>query len=168
VGAPGSPDPSGGVGAAPATAVMRCAKCKAASVERLPPNQFSRNPGYVCSACGAKMRPPGSITGYVFATILGAFVALFGLFAAAAGITAEAAANYRGRVLVGAVTMVGLGAVVAGWAGRQLLLPVPLDAPARPSRLLFAIAVLLSVIVVGLLIIGGCLFGFMHYLHEMM
>jgi hypothetical protein len=160
-------EPVAAVAAVPLTSAMRCPKCHAATVQRLPPNRFSRHPGYICATCSTTMRPPGSGGLYVFVIILGAAVVLFGLFAGVIGVAAEGAAGIRGRVLVGAVFMAGLGAVVAGWAVRQMILPVPLDAPARPSRLLLAVGILLLVSVLGLLAFGGCLFGIMYYIHEM-
>ena len=36
---------------APADA-MRCAKCESARIEALPPNRFSRHPGFLCKKCG--------------------------------------------------------------------------------------------------------------------
>src|SRR5262245_30169049 len=89
---------------------LRCALCESPNVEELPPNQFSRRPGYVCRACGAAMRPPGSVGGYVFAVLLGGFVVLLGI---GLGVVALGAERGRGRMLFGAASLVGLGAAVA-------------------------------------------------------
>jgi hypothetical protein len=162
------PQTSGAVVVTPTTWTMRCAKCKVAALRQLPANPFSRNPGFVCTACGARMRPAGSSVLYIFAVVLGACVVLMGLVAVVAALTADAAQQFVGRALAGAVVMVLLGGTVAGWAGWQLFLPVPLDAPKRPSRVLFSLAVIGGVAFVALLVIGGCLFGVFYYIHEMM
>src|SRR5262245_8285228 len=72
------------VAAAPPASPMRCASCKAAAVEALPPNAFSRHPGYVCTECGALMRPPGSFGINVAIIALGVFILLlFGVMVVA-------------------------------------------------------------------------------------
>jgi DNA-directed RNA polymerase subunit RPC12/RpoP len=146
-----------------ATSVMRCAKCKALALERLPANQFTRNPGYACSECGAVMRPPGTTLFYVFVIVLGSFVVVFGMFA---GVVAFSAFDYVGRVLVGAGFLMLLGGVTALWGVRQILLPVPLDAPPRHSRFWLGCLIFLCVVVVCVLVIGGALFGIMYYIQE--
>jgi hypothetical protein len=146
---------------------MRCAKCKAHSLQRLPANRFTHHPGYVCLACGTKMRRPGSTIFNVFVILLGAFTFCFGLFIAVIAFTAKAADEYMGEMLAGTLALTVLGVAVAGWAISQLLRPVPLDAPSQKSRALMALGILLVVIVVGLLLIGGCAFGVMWWVHEM-
>jgi hypothetical protein len=166
--APVETSPSSGTAVVtPTTWTMRCARCKVAALQKLPGNQFSPKPGYVCTQCGARMRSPGGTALNVFAVVLGAFVAFIGLVAVAAALTADALQMFVGRALVGALVMVLVGATVAVLGGRELLLPVPLDAPKRPSRVLFALAVIGGVAFVALLIIGACLFGLMYYIHEM-
>ncbi len=163
VSAPAAPPDAGKVVAAPVV-VMRCAKCKAAALQRLPANQFSRNPGYVCSACGATMRRPGTTGLHVFTAGFGVFFTFLSLVLC--GLFALNDFENKLEVIVGSLFMAVIGLVVAGWGGRQLLLPVPLDAPSRPSRFLKALAIFLGVIVVGILLIGGCFFGLMYYMHE--
>src|SRR5262249_21749290 len=107
----------------PASA-MRCPACQAAAVQKLPPNAISRHPGYVCSACGAVMRPPGSTGLYLFLTVLGGVVVLLGLGVVVAVTTSE---DFNRRALYGGVTLPVLGAVVAVWCINQLRLPIPLD-----------------------------------------
>src|SRR4051812_39147011 len=148
------------VAAAPASA-MRCPACQTAALRELPPNAFSRHPGYVCSGCNAIMRPPGSTGTYVFVIILGGFIVLLGVVQCVIAFDAEV---FRKRLVFGAVSLAGLGAAVVGWAVMQLRLPTPLDAPARPSRLGLWIVILL----LGLLVVGGGMFFFMYLLHEMM
>src|SRR5262252_4729230 len=58
-GPPPIPQPSRAV-VADAAPGLQCAKCGGAAVRQLPPNQFSRNPGYVCAMCRSFMRPAGS------------------------------------------------------------------------------------------------------------
>jgi hypothetical protein len=149
-----------GAGAAAPASTMRCAACKVAALQKLPPNQFSRHPGYVCSACGAIMRQPGTTGTYIFVTLVGVLMIPLAVVLAIFAFNAQ----YGGkRLLVFAGSLGLLGAAVAGWAGTQLRLPTPLDAPVRPSRLwIYLLAFLL-----GLLVLGGGLFGFMYFLHEM-
>jgi hypothetical protein len=140
---------------------MRCPACKAAALEELPPNRFSRHPGYVCSACGALMRPPGTTGTYLLLTILGGFVVVLGSVMCIAFL---AEGIFNARLLSGALALPVIGAVVAVWCIQQLRLPMPLDAPRRRSRLWLWLALFL----LGLLIAGAVLFGFAYYLHEML
>jgi len=139
---------------------MRCAACKEATLEKLPPNQFSRNPGYVCRSCNTIMRPPESTALYVFLCILGGAITLMGIGMLFIAFDAETS---KKRLISGAATMTGLGVMAAIWTFKQLRLPVPLDAPARPSRLGFYLVIALLLV----LLFGGGLFGFMYFLHEM-
>jgi predicted Zn finger-like uncharacterized protein len=144
---------------------MRCPKCDAAAVETLPPNWYSRNPGFVCAECGALMRPPGSTGFYIFATLLGGFIVLVGI-----GLLIAVMLNdvLYVRAITGGVFVSILGVSVAGWALKQMRLPIPLNAPPAPSRVGLWIGVLLFIFV-GLSCIGGTLFvGFMYYIKEMM
>jgi DNA-directed RNA polymerase subunit RPC12/RpoP len=159
--AAGSGAPLAPPAAKPPTSTMRCAACKAAALEELPPNRFSRHPGYTCSNCGTTMRPPGTTGTYLFLTILGVGVVFLGIGVIVA-ISAEG--NFDRRTLSGGLALPILGVVVAIWCINQLRLPVPLDAPLRPSRLWLWLVVFL----VGLLIAGAALFGFMYFLHEML
>jgi DNA-directed RNA polymerase subunit RPC12/RpoP len=157
----GSNAPSGRGAAAPTTSTMRCPACKAAALQGLPANAISRHPGYVCSGCGAILRPPGSTGTYLFLTILGGAAVLLGIGIIVALV---AAGNFDGRILSGGLALPVIGAVVAVWCINQLRLPTPLDAPARPSRLWLWLVLFL----VGLLIAGGALVGFLYFLHEML
>jgi hypothetical protein len=139
---------------------MRCARCKAAALEVLPRNLYSRRPGYVCTECGAKMRPPGSTGAYIGAMILGAFTVVLGL----SGVVIAAFSNTDGFQNEGGLMTMVLGLAVISWCYYQLRLPVPLDAPPRQSRLWLWVVVILLV----LLILGGAVFGFMYYLQEML
>jgi hypothetical protein len=140
---------------------MRCAACEEAALEALPANQFSRRPGYVCTECGTTMRQPGSTGALVLVTVLGGFVILMGLALAFFVVTAD---SFRARSLTGAIALAGLGFSVGVWAVNQLRLPTPLDAPPRPSRLGFWVAMIL----LAVLVVGGGLFFFAYYVHEMM
>jgi predicted Zn finger-like uncharacterized protein len=144
---------------------MRCAKCDAAAVETLSPNWYSRNPGFVCTDCGTMMRPPGSTGFYIFAALLGAFIILVGIGLLTTSFTSNAL--YLRAITGGAFAMV-LGGSVAGWALKQMRLPIPINAPPVPSRVGLWIGVLIFVFF-GLPCIGGALFvGFMYYIKEMM
>jgi hypothetical protein len=148
-------------GLAEAVPGLRCPNCEAVAVAKLPPNRFSRHPGYVCAKCGTVMRRPGTTGNYYATAALGAFVALLGLALAVLAMDAE---SYRGRRIAGGVGIFALGALAAGWGIRQSRLPVPGGAKAPPSRIVFWIAVL----VIGLLLAGAAVFGFLYYLQEMM
>jgi predicted Zn finger-like uncharacterized protein len=139
---------------------MRCAQCKSAALEALPRNLYSRRPGYVCTECGAKMRPPGSTGAYIGAIILGAFTVVLGL----SGVVIAAFSNTDGFQNEGGLMTMVLGLAVISWCYYQLRLPVPLDAPPRPSRIWLWVVVILLV----LLVMGGAYFGFMYYLQEML
>jgi DNA-directed RNA polymerase subunit RPC12/RpoP len=156
---PASGSPAGG--AAASTSTMRCAACKAPALQELPPNRISRHPGYVCSACGALMRPPQSTGMYVFLTLLGVGGVVLGVFIFVA-VLAEG--TFERRPLFGALAFPFIGGVVAVWCVQQLRLPMPLDAPRRRSRWLLWLVLFL----VGLLLAGIALFGFAYFLHEML
>jgi hypothetical protein len=159
-----SDDPSDDDIKGPRTTRMRCAACKAAALRALPANSFSRHPGYACSRCGAVMRPPGSTAMYVITTVLGGCMCLLGLVLC---VVVLLAATVNMRLLSGMITLVALGAAVAGWSVKQLWLPIPLDAPARPTRVWLGLGVFLVVLVLVLLVAGGALFCLMYFLHEM-
>ncbi len=99
---------------------MRCAKCGAEGVERLPPNSFSRNPGFRCPQCGAVMRPPGSGLFY------GGLIALGIAFVALGVILAVAFAEEGGRAWQAGALFGVLGLAAAGWSVAQLRLPTPI------------------------------------------
>jgi DNA-directed RNA polymerase subunit RPC12/RpoP len=157
----GSDAPLGVAVAKTPTSTMRCPACKAAALQPLPANAVSRHPGYVCSGCGAILRPPGSTGTYLFLTILGGAAVLLGIGIIIALIVEG---NFDGRILSGGLALPVIGAVVAIWCINQLRLPIPLDAPPRPSRLWLWLLLFL----VGLLMAGAALFGFMYFLHEML
>jgi hypothetical protein len=144
---------------------MRCAACRTPALRALPANQFSRHPGYVCTACGATMRPPGSTAMYVVAIVLGGLGVLVAVVLVAIFLMA---ARYPVGLLIGPVSLASLGGVTATWAFRQLRLPVPLDAPAGTSRLLLWLLVGLAVLAVPVLAVGCLLFAVLYYLQEMM
>jgi hypothetical protein len=142
------------------TSAMRCSVCKEGALQALPPNPWTRHPGYTCTLCNAVMRPPGTTGTYVFVTVLGGFVFAIsiGLFAFAP----HSGANQE-KIITAAAAALVLGTSGIGWAVKQLRMPVPLDARARPSRMGLWIVLFL----VGVLIAGGMLFGFAYLLHEM-
>lgn len=147
---------------APADA-MRCAKCKSARIAALPPNRFSRRPGFFCKKCNARMRPPGSTGFYLFAVLLGLFGLLLGLVVPVFAFFAE---TFPVRAVGGAVIMAIAGVSVIGWSFNQMRLPVPLNAP--PFRWVRFLAIAFVILLVGSLVVGGCLFGFAYFLHEML
>lgn len=141
---------------------MCCARCQAGRVRELPANVFSRRPGYVCDACGALMRPPGTTGTNLFVLLVGGFGAVLGLaLCAVAAFGPEAGQDLR---MEGALTFTVVGLSVIAWGFYQLRLPEPLNAPARPSRLWLWLLVLLLV----LLALGGGVFFFLYFLQEML
>jgi hypothetical protein len=144
-----------------AIAGLRCPKCDSEAVRALPPNQFSRRPGYVCGECETLMRRAGTKGNFVAAMMLGVFIILLGIGMAVAVFAAE---KFQAKLLGGAGALAVLGAAVAGWAFKQSRLPEPVGAKAPPSRIGFWILVF----VIGLLILGGIVFGLMYVMHEML
>jgi LSD1 subclass zinc finger protein len=139
---------------------IRCAACEAATVEELPTNKMSRHPGYTCTSCGAVMRPPGSSGTYIFVIVLGGLIVVLGAGLAVAVFTAP---EFRARSLTGAVGVAGMGIAAAVWAVTQLRLPIPLNAPTRPSRL----GLWIGIAVAAILVIGAAWFGFEWFLQQM-
>jgi phage FluMu protein Com len=147
---------------APAGA-MRCAKCESPRIEALPPNRFARRPGFLCKKCGARMRPPASQGFYLFAILLGVFGVMLGFVVPVLAFFAE---SFPMRAVGGAVIMAMVGVAVIGWSFQQMRLPVPLNAP--PFRWGRWLVITFVILVVGALVVGGCLFGFAYFLHEML
>lgn len=140
---------------------MRCAKCKAPDPEPLPPDLYSRRPGYVCSECGAKMRAPGTTSTWIMASLLGAFTAILGVSGVVIAAFAQEEAGFQtegGLMLM----MLGLGVIAVAWY--QLRSPVPLDAPPQPSRLGFWLAMVILI----LTLFGAAYLFFLYFLQEML
>jgi hypothetical protein len=144
-----------------AVAGLRCPKCDAEAVQALPPNQFSRRPGYVCTECDTVMRRAGTKGNFVAAMGLGIFIVLLGV---AMAVLSFDTPRRQMQMLGGSAGLAVLGATVAGWAFKQSRLPEPVGAKAPPSRAGFWILVF----VIGLLILGGIVFGLMYVMQEMM
>jgi hypothetical protein len=138
---------------------LRCANCKAAAVKALPPDEFSRKPGYVCMKCNTVMRRPGSKSGFFAVVGLGILITLLGVGLALAALDAE---TNRLQLFGGAGVLAILGLGGSCWAIMQSKLPVPLGAKAPPSRA----GLLIAIILIGLLLAGGLVFGIMYVLHE--
>jgi hypothetical protein len=112
------------------------------------------------------MRPAGSTGIYVAVIVLGGFVFLLGAILAVAAVAVGQDA-WREKGIIGAVNLVGLGAIVAGWSIKQMRLAIPLGASAAPLRLWpWIIGLLVGLFCV--LAIGGGLFFLLYYLQEMM
>jgi hypothetical protein len=141
------------------SAGLRCPKCESAALEELPPNAFSRKPGYVCTACSQVMRPAGSTGLCVIACLLGAVTTVIGLGLVFVAVTAE---RFRGRMISGAVGVGGFGGFAIVWGLRQMRLPTPLGATARRTKLWPLIVIL----IVGTLAVLGAMFGVAYYMHE--
>lgn len=146
---------------------LRCAKCNSAEIEKMPPNVFSRNPGFTCKKCKATMRPPGSTGVYLFAIIMGVLLLIAGvLVGIGLLVTVFTGGTIPIRGFSGAAALTMFGLVVAGWGGSQIRLPVPRNAP--PFRWGLWIGVTLVLVFAILLVGGGCVFGFMYFLQEML
>jgi hypothetical protein len=109
------------------------------------------------------MRQPGSTGTCILAIVLGGFTVLLGL---GLGVVVTQAQENTGELLGGAVSLAGLGVVVAGWGAWQLRLPIPLDPPPQPSRLWVWLVALLAVLFLSLLVAAAG-FTIMYFLHEM-
>jgi hypothetical protein len=131
----------------------------------LPANSFSRRPGFVCPGCGALMRPVGTTAAYGAVTAVGGFVFLLGAIMAIASVVNPTA--FQENQLHGAVLVGALGALVGGWAVRQLRLATPLGATAQPVGRRFWI-IMLGVVLFVLLAFGAGIFGILYLLHERM
>ena len=95
---------------------LRCARCDSAAIRKLPPNAFTRHPGFVCTKCSAVMRPPGSTTVYMFALLMGVALFLFGLTLFIALIVGMVEGqNIKGRAYSGAVILAVLGLSTLSW-----------------------------------------------------
>jgi phage FluMu protein Com len=142
---------------------MCCPKCSSAALAELPPNQFTRRPGFVCKKCGQKMRQPGSTVLYTIGIVLGVLGVLGGI---ALSISVLFMEPIRVRAAVGGVALVVICISVIGFSFSQMRLPVPKNAP--PVRWLLWICVTLAMLFVLSLFVGGCLFGFAYFLQEML
>lgn len=140
---------------------IRCAQCKKATVEKLPPNRISRYPGYVCTSCNTVMRPPGKIATYLMVIVLAGLLAAGGIAAVAIEAFSDSPVDLRTE---GGLMIMILGLTLVSWAVVQLRYPVPIDAPTPPSRIGFWLLVLF----LSLLVVGAAVFGFFYYLQEML
>lgn len=95
-----------------------CSFCGSSNLDALPPNSFSRKPGYVCTECGTKHREAKSTWQY-----LG--ILLLGLAMAGGGIAVFFSDNRPDTVAPrkGPLPLVFIGIAVAGWAAWQLRMP---------------------------------------------
>lgn len=96
-----------------------CAGCGSENLEPLPPNKFSRKPGYNCAACGTMHR--GAKSTWLYAAIV-----VLGLCMAGAGITIFSTGGppSSGAPRKSPLRLVFMGVAVAGWAGWQFRVPV--------------------------------------------
>jgi hypothetical protein len=152
-------------GVVPASPELRCASCQAGGLMVLPANAFTRRPGFICPGCGTVMRPPGTTGAYLAITVVGILAA--SLAAGLAVAVALGELSFLQERLSGAVFLGGVGVVVAAWAIKQLRLPIPPGATARPVGRKIWIIVLL-VLLLGRLVFGGGMFFLLYYIHEMM
>ena len=106
---------------------MECPKCGSPEVERLPPDQVSKHPGYRCGDCGLRMRSEGMLVTYALTTLLGS---VFFLGMGYMLLYEDAGGQWLKAAFLGAA-----GVVVAGYSLRQISRPVPVRGPeeGRPS-----------------------------------
>lgn len=99
--------------------VLACRQCRSVELATIPSNGISRHPGYRCTMCGLRMRPPGS--GFLYTVVLVLSLSLLALFALPLwGGGSGPAVVYPFMV------------VVAGYSAWQLRRPIPLQQP-RPD-----------------------------------
>ena len=97
-----------------------CPKCGSSTLEPLPPNSFSRNPGYRCIECRIELRTSKSTWSLLFIAILGFFISIGGTAAVLAG---GLASERRGLYIL------PLGLICGIWAVFRLRLPKISKAP---------------------------------------
>ena len=98
--------------------VARCPKCELGDLQKLPPNQISRNPGFFCPHCDTKLRDSNSTLILAGIVLLGSMMAVAGLFITLVGLPEKVATGRRGPIF-----LLIAGAVVSFWAARQLFVP---------------------------------------------
>ena len=98
---------------------LSCPRCVGDQIAARPGNGISRNPGYRCLSCGAKMR--GSTAIYLVAIVIGLTLTLIssGLF--------KVFGDERDAMLKGVVSpfFIPLYLIAVAYAIRQLLRPLP-------------------------------------------
>jgi hypothetical protein len=92
--------------------VLACRRCRSRSVEQLPSDGVSQNPGYRCIGCELRMRPPGST--FLYVVVLAVSSALSAMLALPL---------LTGRE--GPVAVFPFMLVVAGYSVWQLRRPTP-------------------------------------------
>ena len=104
----------------PQQALGYCPKCGSSTLEPLPPNSISRNPGYRCIECGSELRTAKSTWSLLFIVMLGF---LFAIGSIASAINGKETGQHW-------IFMWGsVGLFVGIWAVRRLRLPKILKAP---------------------------------------
>jgi hypothetical protein len=111
-------------------------------------------------------RPPNSSGFYAFAILLGVFGILAGLALLGFAILSLGDNIFPARAVAGGVIIPIVSGSVIAWAFAQMRLPVAHNAP--PFRWVRFIVFSLVILFVGALAVGGCLFGFAYFLHEML
>lgn len=111
---------------------MKCASCQSNNLEKLPPDAWSRNPGFRCRACALQMRQPNSTVFLSIVILLGAFMAVLLTF-----VTVKATGG-AGRIGVTPAIALAISISCVVWAVSQLRKPVPMaegsHCPPRTSR----------------------------------
>ena len=93
-----------------------CPKCGSSTLDPLPPDSFSRNPGYRCIECRIDLRTSKSTWSLLFIAILGFFISIGGI---AARLDGERVGFW----------IVPLGLICGIWAVFRLRLPKISKAP---------------------------------------
>lgn len=112
-----------------ASVVGYCRACGSSALEPLPPNSFSRKPGFVCTACEAKHR--GVTSTWLITGIL-----LLGLVMAGVGMAtwlSEDGNDKSGAPRKSPLRLVMIGLAVAGYAAYQYRVPTIAKEPVSKS-----------------------------------
>ncbi len=110
---------------------MQCPECESERIDRLPPNEITRNPGWVCTSCGLQMRHAKSAALYWMIIVMCVAVALFlaGLLSLLAFDSMfdpnfEPPIDLLKMILFG-IGFVGVSLYVGRWALAQARKPAP-------------------------------------------
>ncbi len=110
---------------------MTCPECESERIGRLPPNDITRNPGWICASCGLQMRYAKSAALYWWLIAMCGVIALFLLgmiILIAFGSIFDP--NFKppkdlGKMIAFGIGFTGVSLYVGRWALAQARKPAP-------------------------------------------